>query len=469
MADPLVFISHKHSDSAIATVVGNFIQDRSLGNVNVFMSSNWNFQGPRFGVGLNNELQKTLWSTDALILVYTSADQDWSFCMWECGSATHPASPNTSVYVFQCGRDVPTPFANDLRVDVRNIEHIRRFTKQFLTDPNFFPGRGQALAPNCSQATLEEASQELFGKFKAVLPDDAQAGEWPAWPFMRIELPNLQVEKLEVAIAAERVNLSHEIVKEHAVVAKSDTRAAQLFGLAYFSDGQKFKDLLRVWQDAFPTSDPTWFDSCCEQIMVSARRGFPIIQWTPLREVGGDSDFTPVLSRVKRLPFGGSVQFDIFFYNLSDPQAVPATSRMVSISNFFYKNLGHAKSEAIKLKDLVGELSVRGLDRVPILDGQWHPLYIIHRSMIDKFVVENMWEKQGTSADEFTLADLLSQPEMEKEFENFVVIKKQATLAEARSSMRTTPGCRDVFVTEHGRWDEPVLGWLTNIDIAGSS
>lgn len=30
---PLVFISHKHSDSAIATVVAKFLRDRSLGQV----------------------------------------------------------------------------------------------------------------------------------------------------------------------------------------------------------------------------------------------------------------------------------------------------------------------------------------------------------------------------------------------------------------------------------------------------
>jgi hypothetical protein len=385
--------------------------------------------------------------------------------MWECGTATHPESPNTHVVVFQCGRDVPTPFASDLRVDVRNINDVKGFTKQLLTDPNFFPGRDQAIAPNLPPAALEEASNELFAKLKEVLPEDVQAEEWPAWPFLRIKLPKSEIETLEKAIAAERVKLSHEIVKDHAVVVKSDARAAQLFGLSYITDEQEFKKLLDVWQEAYPTSDATWFDSCCAQIMVSARRGFPIIQWTPLREVGGDLDFTPVLSRVKRLPFDGSVQFDIFFYNLSDPQAVPAISRMTPANRFFYKNSGRDAPEMIKLKELVGELDGRGLDRVPILDGGLHPLYIVHSSIIDRFVVKKMWGKAAESADDLTLADLLAQPDMEKEFENFVVVKKQATLAEARDSMRTTPGCMDVFVTEHGTWNEPVLGWLTNVDI----
>jgi len=78
MDKPSVFISHKHLDNAIASVIAKFIMDRSLGNVDIFMSSNWTFQGPRFGAGLNSELTKALWHSDVLILVYTSADQDWS-------------------------------------------------------------------------------------------------------------------------------------------------------------------------------------------------------------------------------------------------------------------------------------------------------------------------------------------------------------------------------------------------------
>jgi hypothetical protein len=50
--------------------------------VDVFLSSNWTFQGQRFGGGLTSELTKALRDSDAVILVYTSSDQDWSYCMW---------------------------------------------------------------------------------------------------------------------------------------------------------------------------------------------------------------------------------------------------------------------------------------------------------------------------------------------------------------------------------------------------
>ncbi len=470
MDKPLIFISHKTSDSEIATVIANFIRDRSRGDVDIFLSSNWKFDGPRFGPGLNTELMNKLWNSDVLIFVYTSADQDWSYCLWECGVASDSGSPDTRMIVFQCGNDVPTPFASDMRVDVRKTEHIQQFTKQLLTDPSFLPSHGQALAPNMVQETLETAAAELFGNLKKTLPDCSdQVNEWPAWPFLRIELPQSEVvklENLEGANRAERMKLSQEIVKEHAIVVKSDARAAQLFGLGSLPDKLGFKELLKHWKENFPTVDATWFDSCCEQIRVGARMEFPVILRNPMKAVGSESEYTPVLSRVRRIPFGKSVNFDLYFYNLSDPKAVLATSRMLPTDKFFYKNLGKNTPDSIKLKELVGELNQSGLNRVPVLNGEKRPLYIVHRSMIDKFVAENVWGKSGKNPEDFTLADLLAEPEMKQMFENtFVVINHQCTLAEAKSAMLATPGCSDIFVTENGKRDEAVIGWLTNIDI----
>jgi hypothetical protein len=271
---PLVFISHKHSDSPIATVVAKFIRDRSLGKVDVFLSSNWTFPGPRFGADLNRQLQEKLWETDVLILLYTTADQDWSYCMWECGVATHPDSPNTRIIVFQCGHESPTPFANDLRIDVRKPDHVRRFIKQFLSDAAFSPSRKEALAPDIAEETVGTAATELFDNLKEVLPEpfDGQVDVWPVWPFLCVELqqPHVEMmEKLEGENRIEKIKASHQIIKEHGIIVRSDGRAAQLFGLTSLPDKLKFSDLLICWKERFPSVDATWFDSCCEQIRVA--------------------------------------------------------------------------------------------------------------------------------------------------------------------------------------------------------
>jgi hypothetical protein len=472
MTTPKLFISHKHSDAKIAEVLASFIEARSNGTVKVHLSSSPDFQGPKYGQNLNAQLRNALWETEVLVLVYTSADQDWQYCMWECGVATHPESSASNIIVFQCGSDVPAAFGDVLRVNVRRPDDIKRFTQQFLLDPNFFPNRNAAIAPALPERYVDQAAKQLYEDLAQVLPppDDGLIEEWSAWPYLRIELPRSEIERLEQASENERVMLSHRVVRDHGLVVNSDARAAQLFGQAVFPAKAKFESLLRYWKNAYPSGDTTWFDSCCEQIMTGAMRGFPVIRWTPLREVGGEASYTAVLSRIRRVPFAGSIQFEIYFYNLSDPRAVPVTSRMIPLNDFFYKNLGQIDPQSLKLRDLVQEVELRGLNRIPILGGEFRPMYVVHRSMIDKFIVKQVLSASGNSSpNDLTLADLLADAEMKGLFEStFVVVKRAATIADATSAMRTSHGCSDIFVTDGGGRNEPVLGWLTNVDIARS-
>lgn len=465
-----LFISHKHADHTIARVIAQFIADKGRGDITVHLSSDAAFQGPRFGRELNSQLRQTLWETDALILVYTAEDQDWSYCMWECGVAQHPQSPDTTIIVFQCSDDVPKPFAADLRVNARSEEDIKRFTTELLTDPSFFPSRGAALAPKILQATVESDARELYDKLAEVLPKDPQGQrvqEWTAWPYMRVEVPISQIDRLREVGETERKQLAREIVEEHGVVAEGDSRVAELFGLTDLAPRHLVNDLVTTWREKFPTANPAWFDSCCEQIMVGAQRQFPVIRWAPLRKVGGEADFTPVLSRSRRLSFADVMQFDIYFYNLSDPHTILAASRMLRAGEFLSWNLGQISPESVMLTDVIDELSKLGRNRLPILSAENQPLYIIHRSIIEQFIVKHALSRTNErSLHELTLADLLAEPNMRETFERtFCVVGKEATLAEARTSMQATPDCRDVFVTAGGSRDEPVLGWLTNVDM----
>src|SRR5689334_4569151 len=99
---PLLFISHRHVDRSIADVLRKFVKDRSGGRITVFQSSSAQAENPRVGRELQQELKQALWSAGVVLLVYTSPEEDWSYCMWECGVATHPASPETKIVVLQC-------------------------------------------------------------------------------------------------------------------------------------------------------------------------------------------------------------------------------------------------------------------------------------------------------------------------------------------------------------------------------
>jgi hypothetical protein len=139
---------------------------------------------------------------------------------------------------------------------------------------------------------------------------------------------------------------------------------------------------------------------------------------------------------------------------------------MIPICNLFHKKLGQIDPQILKLADLIVELSLHQLNRLPILSNEGHPLYIIHRSMVDKFLVNQVLSGNSATVADLTLANLLDDAEMKSIFQNtFAVVNEQATLADAMNAMNAKPGSNDIFVTAKGNLNEQVKGWLTNVDI----
>lgn len=65
-----------------------------------------------------------------------------------------------------------------------------------------------------------------------------------------------------------------------------------------------------------------------------------------------------------------------------------------------------------------------------------------------------------------TLEGWLADPALSKLFESsFCVVASSATGEEARSATKRIPNCKNIFVTAGGSAQEPVIGWLTNVDL----
>ena len=109
---PVLFISHRHDDRPIADVLRRFIEARTGGRVTVFQSSSPGARGPKQGENLTEELRRNLWHASVVVLIYTARDQDWSYCMWECGVAQLPEPSTTKTVVFQCADQFPMVFAD---------------------------------------------------------------------------------------------------------------------------------------------------------------------------------------------------------------------------------------------------------------------------------------------------------------------------------------------------------------------
>src|SRR6478609_2956813 len=458
---PLVFISHKHADKAIAEVVAKFLRSTAAQPIRAYLSSNPAFEGPKIGQQINRELVKALCETDVLILIYTSEDKDWSWCMWECGVATDDDTTETNMIVFQCGPESPKVFAGTKVVDVRKLDDVKAFTKQYFTDPNFYPSMKSAMAAHFALDITDKRGAELYENLKKVLPDFGPAREWPTWPFLRVEVPLTLADQIKDVTHPIKLEEQSKLIKNSATVSFWVPRALEIFGRVSLDQSTKFTELEQIWKSAYPGAEAGWFESCCEQIAAAAAEKLPSIRPISVRQVNSETEFVPVVTHVRRISSQSTVQFDIYFFDVPWEGVQHVSSKMLTVDRFYWKPLDSIDPGRILLLDLVKELKEQGKNRLPLLDNKQRAKYIIHRSKIEEFIVSNL-----STAPALTMKDLLANNEMRSMFETtFVVVSEKATLEEAKAAMRKVRDCRDIFATATGKRDEPVLGWLTNVDV----
>jgi hypothetical protein len=322
---PVLFISHRHDDRAIADVLRRFIQARTGGRVAVFQSSAADAEGPKQGENVNQELRRALWHASVLVLIYTTSDQDWSYCMWECGVAQLPEPSNTKTIVFQCADEFPGVFVDQLRVGLRDENAIEKFVTELLTDPAYFPKAGRGAITEFSAGTdpVREAAHELFDRIQAVLPvAEVSDEEWPPYPQLTLELTDEQVERIRTAQGTleERLGVARNVVADGAIVIGGDSQLGRIFSARGFPrtpsmPGIPMRDLVESWRADSPTPESRWIDALCTQIMATTRNQFPTLRWELMR--GADrmdrTWYGPVVRYVKKVSNRKCQQIDVVF------------------------------------------------------------------------------------------------------------------------------------------------------------
>jgi hypothetical protein len=104
--------------------------------------------------------------------------------------------------------------------------------------------------------------------------------------------------------------------------------------------------------------------------------------------------------------------------------------------------------------------------RLPILDAAGAVVYVIHDSSIALYLGASGHSLTALPDLPLTIADLRTNADCRSAISAFGFVTRTAVLAEARATMRSVDRCNDVFVTADGEPTSPVLGWLTNSDLA---
>jgi hypothetical protein len=241
-------------------------------------------------------------------------------------------------------------------------------------------------------------------------------------------------------------------------VTGSQNGVLNLFGLGKVKPGTLLADLARV--PDHQNSGQDWLDSCCQQLADCAVFIAPVVKAVTLRASGAVAEYTPVVTSMRRVFIDKLTEFEICFYNLSDPRGIPVISRMVPTQKLVYKN--YADIEHEKLSLLIDELEERDKSRLPVFGALGEAKFVVHRATMALHLLKTLRAK----VEEPTLKSLLNDAKLSSMFGAFCVVSRRASIAEARARADAIPGCQDVFITETGSVEEPVLGYLTNVELA---
>jgi hypothetical protein len=209
--------------------------------------------GPHLGNSLTSDLKQAIWDSRVVLLIYTTEDQDWSYCMWECGVATNPEAPQTRIIVLQCANVVPKVFTDQVHVDVRSKEDILKLVKSLLTQADFFPGSDQALAPKLSpnESYIKDRAKKLYKELDDVIPP-LEVPEWHVQPFIRLGLKTDKIAK----ITSKTATLAE--FEKALLVGGMDTRAKQIFGAGNVDGCKSFDTLVKRLAEGKTDEFPAW-------------------------------------------------------------------------------------------------------------------------------------------------------------------------------------------------------------------
>jgi uncharacterized SAM-binding protein YcdF (DUF218 family) len=148
--------------------------------------------------------------------------------------------------------------------------------------------------------------------------------------------------------------------------------------------------------------------------------------------------------------------------------STPVTAIMVPKARMITHNLAAgAVVLTVQLVDLYKRMLAAGIARIPILDASGTVLYTVHKAMLTAFAASFAPPKDPAALTE-QMHHLLADPDRKRLVEAMGFVGPSALIEDARNRMRSIPDCNDVFVTSSGKKTDPVIGWLTNTDLAGA-
>jgi hypothetical protein len=312
---PNIFLSHRSGDKEIADTIKKHLEYWGLPEKSIFHAS-----APGSGVSpgeyLNQQLSQALVNSNLVILVYTFADLDWSYCMWECGLATNPLESGTRTIVFQCvSEEAPKPFSGQLLVKITPDE-ILDFTTKFHKDDGFCPGR-EACFPNVSEKAIKQRATDFYKELSKKVPS-GRSEERPRWDYFTIKMP-----KEVVGTVKHHPGMDEEIselIKKESKVKDHFGNALKHFNYYSWERDLTLKKLITRWLNETEVQEEAgeeWITVLCAEICRAIRNipAQPI--WKKMKSLFSSWSYYVILNHARSAP-DESMEFDVYMYRFEE-------------------------------------------------------------------------------------------------------------------------------------------------------
>ncbi len=313
---PQVFISHRHDDRELANVIREFIRSTTAGAVDVYQTT-YEGSGPEFGRVLSKELGEELDRSEVVLLLYTVPDENWSYCMWECGVAYNPRREDTRIIVMQCGMDAPAPLSDSVRVRLDDENSVTRFVRDFATSEEFFPRLKRPITKFSEESEeIRDAASKLFEQLTPFRVEQRDE-EWPAWPYIRFSIGCEDVDRIKKHWSDDKHKEARRLLLERCYICNgetdADSYAKQLIGTRKFEKNTSLDQVIKDWVSKTTTKETGWADSLVEQLLLGLRWEFPKDSWSLMQHSQQPSLYAPMLMRVGISRQKQCMWFDVYF------------------------------------------------------------------------------------------------------------------------------------------------------------
>lgn len=313
----LIFISHHHKNKKIADIFRAAIMDWTTGRVKVFQSSEGG-SGLVIGDKLEDSIRDAISNSNIVLLIYTGADKDWSWCMYECGLALDPNSEDTRIVVFQCTEDVPNPLKERVAMKLSDEESIKQFVTDFHTKKGFFPRYDKALFTDFPPDSIKRRSEGLLRRLHDEI-SDIPSREFIRWGCLTLSLDLKHVEDVKSIRdfdgAFERAK---GLISEKCIVKNDARNALECFNTTGANEDIKLSELIKRWEEQSQHPHLNWTSELYREMTRVMRGNLSEPVSIPFDSIKPESDawYLPIVNRVCVLPVEGTMEFDVFLYGV---------------------------------------------------------------------------------------------------------------------------------------------------------